>query len=630
MAKADLRDASSDATALDLQTLSRRYAEGETTPAVLLAAVRARIVARGDDGVWTAVVSEGALADAVTALAARRRAGEDLPLFGVPFGVKDNIDVLGFPTTAACPAFAYDPARSAASVARLVAQGAVVIGKTNMDQFATGLVGTRSPYGVPRNPFAAERVTGGSSSGSAVAVALGQVSFTLGTDTAGSGRVPAAFNNVVGLKPSPGLVSTVGVVPACRSLDCVSVFAATCDDAAEIAEHMRGYDAEDPYAREVAASGGAAGSFRPERSGAAPRVGVPAPAFRDFLGDEAASAAFDAAIADVRRLGASVVEIDFQPFLEAGRLLYEGPFVAERLEAAGPLFRARPDTILEPLRTILRGATTHTAAVAYQAQARLGGLRHRVSAGWRAIDVLMVPTAPTLPRIEDVLADPIGLNGALGRYSTFANLLELAALAIPTAFRSDGLPAGVTLIGPWGSDARLAGLGDRLHRATATRVGATALPLPPARAAAAGPTVGDGAGDGAPLSIAVVGAHLAGEPLNHQLTARGATLVRACRTAPRYRLYALPGTTPPKPGMVRSADGRGGALEVEVWSLPRAAFGSFVDAIPAPLGVGKIELEDGSAVTGFLCEPYALDGAEDISSYGGWRAFLRDSLRARR
>ena len=613
------------ADGLDLHSLARRYATGRATPAAVLAEVRARIVSRGDDGVWTSVASAEQLTAAVEALEQRRRSGEALPLYGVPFGVKDNIDVAGFPTTAACPAFAYEPARSAAAVARLVASGAVVVGKTNMDQFATGLVGTRSPYGVPRNPFDADRVTGGSSSGSAVAVALGQVSFTLGTDTAGSGRVPAAFNNVVGLKPSCGVVSTVGVVPACRALDCVSVFAATCDDAAEIAELMQGFDPEDPYARHPLGPRGGI-RFRPAPFEASLRVGVPAPGAREFLGDEAARQAFEAAIAAAAALGVRVVEIDLQPFLDAGKLLYDSPFVAQRLEAAGRLFADHPDAIAEPLRTILRGASTYKALDAYLAEARLRRLRHLVAAGWREIDVLIVPTAPTLPRIDAVAADPVGLNGALGRYSTFVNLLDLAALAIPTGSRTDGLPAGVTLIGPWGSDARLAGLGDRLHRATTTAVGATGLPLPPARTVAEDATPGAASSAAPVLSLAVAGAHLSGEPLNHQLTSRGATLLRTCRTAPRYRLFALPGTTPPKPGLVRvpAGEARGGAaIEVEVWSLGPAELGTFVAGIPAPLGVGKIELEDGSLVTGFVCESYAVEGAEDISSYGGWRAFLR-------
>lgn len=597
---------------LDLGTLARRYASGALTPSALVKAVLARLRARGDDGVWIAVASEESALAAARAVEARRAAGERLPLYGVPFGVKDNIDVAGFPTTAACPAFSYRPASSARVVERLVAAGAIVVGKTNLDQFATGLVGVRSPYGVPRNAFDPALVAGGSSSGSALAVALGQVSFTLGTDTAGSGRVPAAFNNVVGLKPSPGVLTTTGVVPACRSLDCVSVFAATCEDAAAVAEVARGYVASDPYSRPAAdgvrfAPGAPRGPFR---------FGVPRTSDRDFLGDAAMAAAYERALARLVADGGIAVEIELAPFLEAGLLLYEGPFVAQRLEAAGRLLAESPGALLPPIRAIMEGATTRRADAAFAAEARLITLRRQVAALWPALDFLALPTAPTIPTIEAVTRDPIGLNAALGRYTTFVNLLELAAIAVPTGWRDDGLPAGLTLMGPWGSDALIAGHATRLHRACASRVGATALPLPPPPPLFPEPPAT------AALSIAVVGAHLAGEPLNPQLTSVGGTLVRACRTAPHYRLYALPETVPPKPGLVRVAEG-GAAIEVEVWALPPAAFGAFVAAIPSPLGVGKLSLEDGETVTGFLCEAHAIAGAEDISSFGGWRAFRR-------
>ena len=598
---------------LDLATLARRYQANEITPVEVARAVSARIAAQGAEGVWISLTSDEELLEAARAVEARRQAGEELPLYGIPFGVKDNIDAAGLPTTAACPAFSYLPERHATSVQRLCAAGALVIGKTNLDQFATGLVGVRSPYGVPRNPFDPERITGGSSSGSAVAVALGQVSFTLGTDTAGSGRVPAAFNNIVGLKPSRGVISAAGVVPACRSLDCVSVFAATCEDAAFVAEVMRGFDGADPYSRADAEGV----RFAPTPMAGTFRVGVPAPSARKFLGDTRAARAFDAAIEHCAALGATVVEIDFAPFLAAGALLYEGPFVSERLEAAGRLLSERPETLRSELRAILEGATTFTAKAAFAAQTKLLFLRRRVAEILRTIDCLMVPTAPTLPRIEEVERDPLGLNGALGVYSTFVNLLDLAALAVPVGFRDDGLPTGVTLMGPWGSDARLAGLGTRLHRATSSRVGATPLALP---ASVAPPTVSDDS-----VLVAVAGAHLSGEPLNHQLTSRGSTLARACKTAPCYRLFALPNTTPPKPGLMRVAPGAsdGAAIEVEVWRLSPSAFGTFVAAIPSPLGIAKLELEDGVEVSGFVCEAHATVGAEDISSYGGWRAFRR-------
>src|SRR5450432_2985289 len=440
----------------------------------IFAQVRAQIEERGSDGVWISLAPLDALLEAARSVEARQRAGQPLPLYGVPFGVKDNIDVAGLPTTAACPAFAYTPVVSAHVVDRLVAAGAIVIGKTNLDQFATGLVGTRSPYGVPRNPFNPGFVTGGSSSGSALAVALGQVSFTLGTDTAGSGRVPAAFNNIVGLKPSRGVLSTAGVVPACRSLDCVSVFAATCEDAARVADCARGFDAADPFSR----SDAGAISFSPAATPRAFRFGVPRPADRQFHGDTRAAAAFDEAIHAWSRLGGMPVEVDMAPFFEAGALLYEGPFVAERLEAAGALFSEQPDSLIAPLRTILEGAARHQALAVFSAQARLRLLRRRVDELWPTVDFLLLPTAPTIPTIAAVEREPLRLNSALGLYTTFANLLDLAALAVPAGFRTDGLPAGVTLLGPAGDDARLAGFGSRFQRAGALKIGATTWPVP--------------------------------------------------------------------------------------------------------------------------------------------------------
>lgn len=606
---------------LDLGTLARLYAGGTVTPADVVQAVLRRIGARrhgpGNDGIWISVAPQDALLAAARALEARRAAGERLPLYGVPFGVKDNIDVAGFATTAACPAFSYQPGASATVVEKLVAAGALVIGKTNLDQFATGLVGVRSPYGVPGNAFDPGLVSGGSSSGSALAVALGQVSFTLGTDTAGSGRVPAAFNNVVGLKPSPGVLTTAGVVPACRSLDCVSVFAATCEDAAAVAELARGFHPSDPYSRP-----GADGvPFAPHAPRPAFRFGVLAPAQREFQGDVAMADAYSRAIERAVRDGGTAVEFDLSPFLEAGLMLYEGPFVAQRLEAAGRLLAEQPEALLAPIRAIMEGATTRKADATFAAEARLIMLRRQVAALWTAMDFLLLPTAPTIPSIEAVRREPLRLNSVLGRYTTFVNLLDLAAVAVPAGWRDDGLPAGVTLMGPWGSDALLAGYATRLHRAMATRVGATELPLPPPLlplAAAPAPSL---------IPIAVVGAHLSGEPLNPQLTSAGGTLLRSCRTAAQYRLYALPGTVPPKPGLVRVPSG-GVAIELEVWALPAAAFGTFVAAIPAPLGIGKLQLEDGDVVSGFLCETHALADAEDISSYGGWRAFRRASARS--
>jgi allophanate hydrolase len=597
---------------LDAATLARHYRESELQPAEVMEDVLARIARRGDDGVWIALTPrERLLADA-RALARRRAAGEPMPLYGLPFAVKDNIDVAGLPTTAACPAFAYRPEANAAVVSRLVAAGALVIGKTNLDQFATGLVGVRSPYGIPRNLFDPRYIVGGSSSGSAVSVAAGLVSFALGTDTAGSGRVPAAFNNIVGLKPSRGLLSTSGVVPACRSLDCVSVFALTVEDAVAAADVARGCDPADPASRPEADHLRLRITARPPRF----RFGVPAGAALDFLRDAHASDQFRKMLIDLEALGGERVDVDFAPFRDAGTLLYEGPFVAERLEAAGELLAANPASIVEPVRSILEEAKRFDARAAFAALHRLAGLRRRAHALLAPVDFLIVPSTPGAYTIDEIEAAPLRLNTLLGTYANFVNLLDLAAVAVPLGFRADGLPAGATLIAPWGRDVTLASFASAIHRMTSRTLGATGEPLPPAPEASRPPF-----DDNDRIEIAVVGAHLSGQPLNHQLVDAGGRFVRAARTAPAYLLYALPGTSPAKPGMMRVAE-RGAAIELELWSLAPDAFGRFVSRVPPPLCIGTIELADGTRASGFLCEPNALMGATDISHFGGWRPFL--------
>jgi allophanate hydrolase len=609
----------------DIGTLREAYGSGAVTPADVVAEAQARIEARGSDGVWISLAPRAYLDREIAELARRRESGAVLPLYGIPFAVKDNIDVEGLPTTAACAAFAYSPQRDASVVARLRAAGAICLGKTNLDQFATGLVGVRSPYGVPRNPFGADHIPGGSSSGSAVAVAAGLVAFALGTDTAGSGRVPAAFNNVVGLKPSRGVLSADGVVPACRSLDCVSIFALTCEDAAAVAELARGYDAGDPYSRPDAGEV----RFAPEAAPDTARFRFGVPTILDFAGDRRAAAAFEAAVALCREIGGEPVPFDLGPFHEAGTLLYDGPFVAERLEATGEILVRNPEALLPVTRSILQGAVRYPATEAFAALHRLARLRRQVAGPLAAVDALLVPTAPTIYTIAAVKAEPIKLNATLGLYANFVNLLDLAAWAVPTGMRGDRLPFGVTLIGPWGSDARLGAIGARLHRASGLPLGATETPAPhppaPSPPAPAAGAIGEPAAKLAPpgrLPLAVVGAHLTGQPLNHQLTELGATLVGAARTRPLYRLYALAGTTPAKPGLVRVQDQPGAAIAVEIWSLPAGAFGPFVAAIPAPLCIGTVELEDGNRVSGFLCEAHAVAGARDITAFGGWRPYL--------
>jgi allophanate hydrolase len=494
-------------------------------------------------------------------------------------------------------------------VQRLLDAGAVWLAKTNLDQFATGLVGTRSPYGAPASTWSAAHVSGGSSSGSAVAVARGDVPLALGTDTAGSGRVPAGFNHIVGLKPTPGRVSNAGVVPACRSIDCVSVFALTVDDAARALAVLEGADAADPYSR-----------FDPGPAAlpARLRIGVPAVLRADM--DPGYAAAFEAAVAQARALGAELVDIDFTPLHEVAALLYAGPWVAERYTVLGPLLRDKPEAIDPAVRAVVSGATAYSAADAFEAQYRLRELAQLAAHIWDQCDLLLVPTAPGHPTLAQLAAEPLAANARLGLYTNFVNLLGWCALALPAsvipAAGTRGLPFGVTFIAPGGFDAALARFGRRWQAQAGQPLGATGqgrdtATEPAAPWPASAPT----------LPLAVVGAHLSGLPLNGQLLERGARLRARTRTAPHYRLYALPGTTPPKPGLLR-IPGSGQAVELEVWDMPQAQLGSFLALVSSPLGLGAIELADGSHVHGFLCEPFALEGARDISHFGGWRAYL--------
>ena len=528
----------------------------------------------------------------------------DGPLAGLRFAVKDNIDVAGLPTTAACPAFAYEAPAHAHVVQRLLDAGAVLVGKTNLDQFACGLNGTRSPFGAVPNSFDARYVSGGSSAGSARVVATGEVDFSLGTDTAGSGRVPAGLNNIVGLKPSKGLISARGVVPAAQSVDCVSIFARTVELAARVLNVAMGHDAQDPYARTLA----------PATAPLPARLRVGVPSTLEFFGDTDAATAFERSLAQLDALGATRVPIDYAPLAEAAALLYDSALVAERYAAVRPFFDANEEEVIEPVRGILARGRQYSAADLVDAQTKLRALAQRAAPMWNDIDILVVPTAPTHYTIEAMQADPVALNQNLGAYTNFVNLLDYAALSVPTCLRGDGLPFGLTLIGPCASDFQLAELGQRLHHGTGLALGATGEAMP---APAALPVLARAA----TVKVAVVGAHLSGMPLNGQLTERGATRLRETLTAPQYRLYALPGTVPPKPGMVRVPAG-GAALVVEVWEMPATAYGSFVALIPSPLGIGTLTLADGSSVQGFVCESIALDGAEDITHHGGWRRYI--------
>jgi len=539
--------------------------------------------------VWISRFDSEALRAAAAAIDQRIAAGETLPLAGVPFAVKDNIDVLGLDTTAACPAFAYAPQRSATVIERLVAAGAIPIGKTNLDQFATGLNGTRSPYGIPRNAYHRDWVSGGSSSGSAVAVAAGLVAFSLGTDTAGSGRIPAAFNHLIGFKPTRGWWSSRGLVPACRTLDCITVFAGTTADAGIVDAAVAGFDGEDAFSRQL---GHAPRARR--------RIGIPRADQRPWFGDIESGFLYETALAG---LDAELVEIDMAPLNEAARLLYNGPWVAERTAALQGLLRDDPDAIHPVVRTIVEQGHAYSAVETFEASYRLADLARVAEHMWTEVDLLALPTAPTSYRVAEMLAAPIALNANLGAYTNFVNLLDMAAIAVPTGRYQSGVGFGVTLMGPAGSDRSLIDAAKALFPAPAV--------LPPL----------DLEGRMETVKLAVVGAHLKDMPLHWQLTSRDARFVREAKTAPAYRLYAMADSVPPKPALVHSGDG--GAIALEIYELDMAAFGSFVADVPPPLAIGTVTLEDGSLVKGFVAEPRATAGAEDITALGGWRRYLQ-------
>jgi len=585
---------------LDFQSLRRAYAEG-ATPLDLVEALIARMDAATDPAIFITRTPDEALRLAARELMERSSEPNSLPLWGIPLAVKDNIDVAGLPTTAACPAFSYQPEADATVVARLKAAGALVIGKTNLDQFATGLNGTRSPYGAPRCVFNADYVSGGSSSGSAVAVASGLAAFALGTDTAGSGRVPAAFNNLVGIKPSPGRVPNTGVVPACRSVDVVTVFATSVEDGTAARVVAEGYDATDPFSRQLA--------DLPLPSTL--RLGVLAPADREFFGNAEYARLYDEAIERARALDARIVEFDYAPFRDAAALLYQGPWVAERLAAIEDFFRDHSEAMDPTVRGIVGGATAYSAVDAFKGRYELERLRQLTLKQWHNVDALLLPTSADIQTVEAMLADPVALNSRFGLYTNFANLLGCSAIAVPGGFTADALPFGVTLVAPQDCDRALAPFASRMHQAVGSGSGLDRSRL----VSAVAPIPEDG------VEIAVVGAHLTGMPLNHELLALGGGLVEETVTAPAYRLYALAGTVPPKPGLQRVLSG-GAEIIVEIWSLPPSGFGTFVSKIPAPLGIGKLELADGRQISGFLCEAAALEGAQDITAFGGWRAYV--------
>jgi allophanate hydrolase len=610
---------SAGVASLDLTTLARLYQSGTVSAEEVVTGLLRHVGSFADPAVWIFQLPAADVRAQAQAVARRRAAGAALPLYGVPFAVKDNIDVAGYPTSAGCPAFTYIADRTAPVVARLLDAGAILVGKTNLDQFATGLSGDRSPYGACRNVFHADYVSGGSSSGSAVAVAAGLVSFALGTDTAGSGRVPAGCNNIVGLKPTPGLLSTTGVVPACRLLDCVSVMALTADDALRV------------YAVAAGEPAGSAAAvdwpdWDSERDSHGFTFATPRDEDLEFFGDADQARLFAQAVERLGQLGGHRVAVDLRPLRQVAGLLYEGPWVAERLAGVEDFLAEHAADIHPVTRAIIESGARYSAVDLFKSLAVLKDLREVCAGIFNEAEVFVVPTMPTLPTLAEARADSAGWGQRLGHYTNFVNLLGWSALAVPAGFTPRGLPGGLTLIGPGGSERRLCGLGMAWQRLVNLPLGATGQflperPRPDAMAARQPPADGQ-------VRVAVAGAHLRGQPLHPELRSTGARLVRTCRTAARYRFVALMDLNPPRPGLVRDAS-RLGAIAVEIYDLPVAGFGKLVASVAPPLAIGTIELEDGEAVKGFLCESWAAAVARDITDYGGWVAF-REQLAAAR
>lgn len=590
------------ALSFDFASLREAYGNG-LSPCDVVEEIYRRIEAVDDPGIFISLRRQEAV------LREAERLGPpdaDRALWGLPFCVKDNIDVGAMVTSAGCPAFAYEAAADARCVALLKAAGALLIGKTNLDQFATGLVGVRTPYPVPLNAIDPKIVPGGSSSGSAVAVAHGLVAFALGTDTAGSGRVPAALNDIVGLKPSLGAISSTGVVPACRTLDTVSVFAATVEDAYAATRVMAAYDHKDAYARDV--------RFAP--IGSPPprfKVAVPSLETRRHAGDACQPAMFDDAIAALESLGGQAIEIDFEPFHAIAELLYAGSWVAERHTVIAELMADDLEAIHPATRAVVEKAEGLSATDAFRDIYRLAELRRQVEPLLAQADILCVPTIPRFVTVAEVEDDPLGPNTELGTYTNFVNLLDLCGLALPTAPRSDGRPGSVTLLAQMGRDGLLASIGRALQRAITPKRGV--IPDDAPAQDARGPFVADDE-----IELAVVGAHMSGLPLNGDLVRLGARFLRTASTSPDYRLYALAGGAPARPGLIRSE--QGATIAMETWALPAAQFGAFLTTVPQPLGIGTVTLDTGETVKGFICEIAGLEGATDITDCGGWRSYL--------
>ncbi|MEM6617397.1 MAG: allophanate hydrolase [Pseudomonadota bacterium] len=593
---------------LTLGSIRSAYERGYS-PVAIVDQVFARIAEVGDPGIFIHLLSKEEVVSAARALGAY---DPHKPLWGVPFVIKDNIDFAGKPTTAGCPDFEYMAEKSAIVVENLIAAGALLIGKTNLDQFATGLVGVRSPYQIPKNALDPNIVPGGSSSGSAVAVSHGIVAFSLGTDTAGSGRVPAALNNIVGLKPTLGALSASGVVPACRTLDTVSIFAQTVDDAYTVFKAAASFDPEDSYSRRIEIPPITAAPDHPA-------IGIPSPESIRFEGDAEQKEAFEAVIADLKSHGATVNEIDFTPLYEIAQMLYYGPWVAERYVATEQITAVSPTSLFPVTRKIIEGAKNQSTVDAFKAFYRLKDLVRVVEQSIRACDALCVPSIPTFFSLDALEADPITPNNALGTYTNFVNLMDMCGIAVPAPPRKDGRPGGVTFLGQTGEDAKVAALARHVERMGSRTLGATNWPRPvhaKETSKIPAPQISE------TIQIAVCGAHMDGLPLNSHLTSRGASKVAETKTAGDYGFYALPGDGVARPALIRREKGKGAAVSLEIWDMPEAEFGSFMKTIPAPFGIGTIKLADGETVQGFLCEAIAAEGATDITHLADWRLYL--------
>ncbi len=593
---------------MTITSLQKLYRSEELTPRKVLSDIHQRSKLYVDHNIWIHLLNTEELEFYLLGLESKDKTS---PLWGIPFAIKDNIDLAGIPTTAACPEFAYTPESSARVVQQLINAGAIPVGKTNLDQFATGLNGTRSPYGACKNSFNPDYVSGGSSAGSAVSVGLGLASFSLGTDTAGSGRVPACFNNLIGLKPSRGLLSAKGMVPACKSLDCMTIFAYDSDDANLVFSVAEGFDIADNYSRknpfpnQSRAYGDRQGKLR---------VGIIPEEQLDFFDDPTYAAAYIATLNRLKADEIECVEVDYQPFDEAARLLYEGPWVSERYIATQPLIEDNPDAVFPVVREIISRGCEPKATELFKSQYRLNALKQVCDQQFNGLDCLLTPTAGRCFTIDEMLEEPVLRNSQLGFYTNYMNLLDMASVAVPTQVTSKGLPFGVTLVGPTFSDRALLSIAKRFQKIFTLNIGASGIPKNNVEVT----TVTNSEY----IDVLVCGAHLQGFPLNWQLTERGATLKTVTRTAPVYKMYALAGGPPFRPGLVMD-EAKGAAIDVEVWSMPADQFGNFVDGIPAPLGIGKVKLADDSMVSGFICEPYGIKGAKDITQLGGWSAYMQ-------